>query len=122
MKSRRRVNSTVRQLTDRKGYGMEYDALTGSDEDYSAFVEWLESETASSLEQAKGDEPAIATAIRTYLETGYSAHLTSGELVDFFCVNTPSILDKAGYFEVHADWAVELYDQIDPEVFKKFRS
>ena len=101
---------------------MKYDALTGADEDYFAFVEWLESETASRLQQAKGDKRAIATAITIYLETGYNAHLTSGELVDFFCVDTPSILDKAGYLEADADMAVELYDEIEPGIFKKFRS
>ena len=101
---------------------MEYDALNGSDDDYFAFVEWLENETAPNLQRAKGDKGAIAAAITNYLETGYTAHLTSGELLDFFCVDTPSILDKAGYSESDADLAVELYDEIDPGVFKKFRS
>jgi hypothetical protein len=82
----------------------------------------LESETASTLQQAKGDQSAIAIAITTYLETGYNAHLTSGELTDFFCVDTPNILDKAGYIGEDADLAVELYDEIDPVAFKKFRS
>lgn len=101
---------------------MKYDALNGTDEEYAAFVEWLEGETASSLQKAKGDNRAIAAAITSYLETGYSAHVTSGELVDFFCVSTPSILDKAGYSEAEADSAVALYDEIAPSVFKKFRS
>ena len=116
------VNSAVRRYVEGKDRcGMEYDALNGSDEDYQAFVEWLETETASKLREANGDQQAIAAAITTYLETGYKAHLSSGELVDFFCVSSPSILDNAGYSEEESDLAVELYDQIDPAVFKKFR-
>jgi hypothetical protein len=97
---------------------MKYDALNGSEESYSAFVEWLRMETASSLQQAKGDSRAIVAAITAYLEAGSNAHLTSGELVDFFCVDTPSILDRAGYSEADADLAVELYDEIAPGVMR----
>lgn len=100
---------------------MNYDkAVSTSDEEYFAFTEWLEDETAIELKQAKGNEVAIRIAIRRYLETGYQAHLTSGELVDFFCVSTPSVLDKAEFSEDEADAAVKLYDEINPEIFVKY--
>jgi hypothetical protein len=89
-----------------------------SEEDYSAFVEWLQNETVSSLQQAKGDVVAISAAITTYLETGYRAMLSSGELVDFFCVS--DILDKAGYSEEEAEAAVALYDEINPDIFARY--
>jgi hypothetical protein len=98
-----------------------YDAMQNdSEEDYWAFITWLEDKTANSLNAARGNIEAIKQAIVDYLEKGYSAHLSSGELVDFFCVSTPSILDKAGYSEEEADAAVRLYDEINPELFHKY--
>lgn len=100
---------------------MEYDkAQDDSDESYFAFVEWLENKTAAELQRAKGNERAIRAAIVGYLETGYGAHRTSGELVDFFCVSTPSVLDKAGYSEEEADDAIEIYDEINPDIFARY--
>jgi len=102
---------------------MKYNkAQNESEEDYFAFCELLENKTASDLRQAKGDKDAIIAAITTYLETGYNALLSSGELVDFFCVSTPSILDKAGYSEEEAEEAIRLYDEINPGLFGRFYS
>ena len=95
-------------------------AQNDSEEDYFAFTTWLENKTADSLRASRGNIEATKQAIVDYLEKGYSAHLSSGELVDFFCVSTPSILDKAGYSEEEADAAVSLYDEINPALFSKY--
>ncbi|MGH9769266.1 MAG: hypothetical protein ACREAB_17720 [Blastocatellia bacterium] len=95
-------------------------AQNDSEEDYFAFIHWLEDKTADRLRASRGNIEAIKQAIVGYLEKGYSAHLSSGELVDFFCVSTPSILDKAGYYEEEADAAIKLYDEINPELFSKY--
>jgi hypothetical protein len=98
---------------------MKYNkAQNESEEDYSAFVEWLENETASRLRQAKGDAVAISAAITTYLETGYKAMLSSGELVDFFCVS--DVLDQAGYSEEEAEATIALFDEINPDIFARY--
>jgi hypothetical protein len=102
---------------DYENYDKEHN---DSEEDYSAFVDLLEAKTANSLSAARGDTEAVKQAIVDYLENGYSSHLSSGELVDFFCVSTPSILDKAGYSEEEADAAIKLYDEINPELFYKY--
>jgi hypothetical protein len=100
---------------------MDYDALTNdSDEDYFKFTAWLITETAIEMKQARGNVSAIRIAIWRYLETGYGSHLTSGQLVDYFCVSTPSILDKAEYSEEETDEAVKLYDEINPEMFSRY--
>ena len=72
------------------------------------------------MKQAKGDERAVSAAIQRYLDTGYGAYLSPGELVDFFCVSTPSILDMAEYSEGETDAAVKLYDEINYETFPRF--
>jgi len=91
-----------------------------SEEDYFAFTAWLENKTADGLVASRGNTEAIKQTMVDYLERGYSAHLSSGELVDFFCVSTPSILDKAGYDEEEADAAINIYDEINPELFYKY--
>lgn len=102
---------------------MGYDALNNDSEaDYFKFTEWLEDEAAKDLKQAKGTEFMMRAAIQRYLETGYGAHLSSGELVDFFCVSTPSVLDKAGYSDDEIDFAVKLYDEINYELFPRYYS
>lgn len=100
---------------------MDYDkANNDSEEVYFKFCDWLDAVTAADLKQAKGNVPAMRVAIQRYLETGYGAHLSSGELVDFFCVSTPSILDLAGYSDEEADLAVKLYDEINPGLFSRY--
>ena len=79
-----------------------------SEGDYFAFSAWLENKTADGLVASRGNTEAVKQTIVDYLERGYSSHLSSGELVDFFCVSTPSILDKAGYDEEEADAAINI--------------
>ncbi len=68
---------------------MDFDKRTNdSDDGYFRFIHWLEDETAKELKLARGNEPATRLAILRYLETGYGAYITSGELVDIFlCLN-----------------------------------
>jgi hypothetical protein len=68
-----------------------------SDENYFAFVRWLEDLTAIDLRQAKGDIEAQKKACCRYYKRGYKANLTTAELIDFLGVSHDSILDKAGY-------------------------
>jgi hypothetical protein len=100
---------------------MEFNAMEKhSDEEYSVYIGWLEKRTADDLKRAKGHEHAIRAAIQHYLDTGYGAYLSPGELVDFFCVSTPSILHLAEYSEEETDAAVKLYDEINYETFPRF--
>lgn len=100
---------------------MDYDALENDSEtDYFKFTTWLEDQTAKDLKQAKGNESWIRAVIQRYLEIGYGAHLSAGELVDFFCVSTPCVLDKAGYSDAEAAFAVKLYDELNPVLFSHY--
>ena len=51
-----------------------------SEKDYFAFTAWLETKTADSLVASRGNTEAIKQTVVDYLERGYSAHLSSGEL------------------------------------------
>lgn len=100
---------------------MEYNAEENESEDaYSAYIHWLEQETANNLRAAKEDNAALTNAIRKYLETGYKARLSAQEMIDFFCISTPSILDMAGFTEQEAEEAVKTYDNLNSELFPQY--
>jgi hypothetical protein len=80
---------------------------------YPAFVDWLKRHFAHHFHDARDDAQKVKHAIAGYLAYGERMGLTRGELVDFFCVDTPNILDLAGYSEAEADTAVVFFDE-DP--------
>ena len=67
-----------------------------SEENYFESVAWLENLTSGEQRRAKGDAAKQKDACRRYFKRGYRANLTTGEPIDFLCVNSPSIPDKAG--------------------------
>jgi len=85
------------------------------DQDYNKMVEQLKQNTANALRNSGYDPDAIKHAIQSYLQEGYSAGLTGSELIDFFCVDTPSIVDSCGFNEASVDQAVSLFDTIHDE-------
>jgi hypothetical protein len=75
------------------------------------------------MRRARGDLVGMRRSITAYLREGYSsvdAYFSPGALVDYFCVDCPSILDDAGYDESEADEAVALFDEIHAVVAKEF--
>ncbi len=100
---------------------LKYDALENdSDDDYFNFVGGLKLSAAENLKTAKGQLSMIEHAIETYLDKGYAAHLSSSELVDFFCVSTPSILSEAGYSEEEEKDVIKVYDQLNSKFYAKY--
>jgi hypothetical protein len=94
---------------------VHFDAVNDDDPArYAAFVEWLVDATVEALKSAKGDPPRVRAAVEEYLTRGYAASLTSDELTDFFCTDTPGILDRAGFDGVDAEEAVAAFDGINP--------
>ena len=81
-----------------------------SDEDYSAFVEWLSKLTASELCSAKGQPEQQKQILCRYYKRGERANLTAGELVDFLGISSPSIFDMANYTEAESDAAMQISD------------
>ena len=77
-----------------------------SDEEYSAYVEWLSVRTAEQLRQAKGDAVEQRLVLCRYYKRGDRANLTPSELIDFLGVSTPSIFDMAGYTDEEGDAAM----------------
>lgn len=102
---------------------MEFEKTNDHDPgEYLAFVAWLVDVTAESLKVARGDPERLRAAVDDYLKRGYSARLTSGELTDFFCTDSPSILDRAGYGDRETDEAVKVFDDLNTRRHNAFEA
>lgn len=98
---------------------MDYDKFDNdsdaSDADYFAFVEWLSEHAATELRQAKGETERQKQALCRYYKRGLRANLTTSELIDFLGVSSPSILDRAGYYEAEGDALMAISDGLTDE-------
>ena len=86
-----------------------------AEDDYSTFVDWLENLTVEELRQAKGDVHEQKVACCRYFKRGYRANLSTGELIDFLGVSSPSILDKAGYSDEECQAFFQISDALTDE-------
>jgi hypothetical protein len=68
---------------------------------------------------ARGNETLIRSAITDYLKDGLPTDVPEA-LVDYFCVDTPSILDDAGFADGDAESATALFDEIATEMVREF--
>jgi hypothetical protein len=57
----------------------------------------------------------LRTALCRYLRRGAIAGFSTGELVDFLGVSSPSVLDQAGYTEQQAEEAMRVLAAISEE-------
>jgi len=75
-------------------------------------VEWLRRYAVEQLQPAKASEVAIRSALCRYLKQGLGAGLTTGELVDWLGVTSPSLLSQAGYDDAHVARAMDILASI----------
>ena len=83
----------------------------------------LRNSAVEAMRAARGDVVAVRRAITEYLRAGYSSrevYFSPGSLTDYFCVDTPSILDDAGYRGVEADEAVTIFDEVNTVLVREF--
>jgi hypothetical protein len=80
-------------------------------------MEWLQRYGADELRVAKGNVKSIRIALCRYLKQGKGAGFSTGELVDWLGVSTPSILGKAGYSDGETEEAMQILGQVtDSEI------
>src|SRR5688572_18911860 len=95
------------------------------EDDASRSLDRIRQAAVERMSRARGDESAIKTAITAYLRDGLTApdaYHSPAALTDYFCVDTPSILDDAGYTEAEGDRATELFDEIIPDLVRQFHT
>ena len=86
-----------------------------SNEEYHALVAGLSEQAAEELRQAKHSLEAQKSALCRYYKRGERVNLSTGELIDFLGVSTPSIIDKAGYNEEEGDALMQISDALRDE-------
>lgn len=86
------------------------------DGDRNEAVDRLLKDAVAGLREAQGRMELIREAILSYLRGGYAIGLVPGEVVDFFCVDTPNIVEEAGYADAAGDEVVDLFDELHDEV------
>jgi len=91
-----------------------------TEEDYKRVVSELSAITADELRAARGNPDAQRAALARYYKRGTRADLSSGELVDFLAISTPSILEKAGYSDDEADALLELSETLTEDELESF--
>ena len=94
-------------------------------DDYAASLDRIRTTAVDRMARARGDEPAVRAAIAAYLRDGLAApdaYHSPAALTDYFCVDTPSILDDAGYSEAEGNRATELFDEIIPALVREFHA
>lgn len=70
-----------------------------SDDNYFAYVAWLSELTAEDLRRVKGSPEQQKQALCRYYKRGGMARLTTGALIDYLGVSSPSISEMASYTE-----------------------
>jgi hypothetical protein len=70
--------------------------------------------------QARSSQEAVRAAVEQYLRNGYREGFVGEEIIDYLGVDTPSILDDAGYSETEADAAIAVLDELHPSLFREF--
>ncbi len=86
-----------------------------SEENYSAYVDWLSELTANELRHVKDNPEQQKQALCRYYKRGEAANLTASELIDFLGISSPSILEMAGYGEEEGDALFVISDALTDE-------
>jgi hypothetical protein len=83
-------------------------------------IDALWQRTVDAMRDAHGDESLIRLAITAYLQDGLPIESPEA-LTDYFCVDTPSILDDAGFDEAEGTQVTIIFDQIATSAVREFR-
>lgn len=92
---------------------MNYDASTNnSEQDHSAFIQWLTEITVTELQAARGNESAIHTAVQHYVKRALDAHLPFEEIEEVLGINEPCIMDLAELSEEDEEAVVDAFEDL----------
>jgi hypothetical protein len=90
-----------------------------SPEDYERLVHGITKKAAADFRQAARSVPEQRPACCRYFKRDEIAGLSRPELVDFFGVSTPSVLEMAGYSDEDAQRVMEMIADISEAEIEK---
>jgi hypothetical protein len=84
---------------------------------YRQKLEELITVTVRDLKAARGDPAGLRVVLARFYQRGADADFTTGELVDYLGVSSPSILERAGFSDDEVDRAMAIVaDLTDEEI------
>jgi hypothetical protein len=86
---------------------------------YARSVEELTRHAAADFRRCAGSQQEQRAALCRYLRRGADEDFTTGELVDFLGVSSPSVLDMAGYSEKAAGHVMKMLADITDEEIQR---
>ncbi|MCM1566025.1 MAG: hypothetical protein NC238_08780 [Dehalobacter sp.] len=92
-----------------------------SDSEYEMLLKGLQSIASEGFRDAKGNRHKEKQICCRYFNTGLALGFSTGVLVDFLGVSTPSILDLAGYSDEDSEAIMELIGLITDEEIAQAR-
>lgn len=78
-------------------------------------AKWVRNYALEQLEAVRESDLDLRVALCRYLKQGTGAGFSTGELVDWLGVSTPSILDEAGFDAPSSEAAMELLASLSDE-------
>jgi hypothetical protein len=84
-------------------------------------MEWVRRYAVEQLRSARGNLPEIRAALCRYLKQGKGAGFSTGELVDWLGVSSPSLLTQAGYTDDEATRAMDTLGSITDQEIEQIR-
>jgi hypothetical protein len=84
-------------------------------------MKWIQEYAVEQLEAAKRGEIPVRTALCRYLKQGGGAGFSTGELVDWLGVSSPSLLSKAAYNDAETAEAMEVLVSITDQEIEQTR-
>ncbi|WP_049629611.1 hypothetical protein [Cellvibrio sp. pealriver] len=92
---------------------MNYDAnANNSEQEHTAFIQWLTNSTVTELQAARGNESAIHTAVQQYVKRALDAHLPFEEIEEVLGINEPCIMDLAELSEEDEEYVVDAFEDL----------
>ena len=82
---------------------------------YLDLIELLRATAVNEFAAATGEEELQRRAILRYLKKGCAAGISTGELLDFLSISSPSILDRAGYSDSESEAIIRLVGEVSDE-------
>jgi len=80
-------------------------------------MEWVQQYGREQMTSVRTGSTGLRLALCRYLKQGLGAGFSTGELIDWLGVSSPSILDAAGFDDLEAAAAMELLGAIsDAEI------
>jgi len=92
---------------------LNYDARTNdSDEDRTAFIQWLTEQTVAELQAARDNETALHAAVKNYVKHALDAHLPFEDIEELLGINEPCIMDLAELSEADEEAVVDAFEDL----------